>query len=202
MTKLSPALGLSLLGALVLGAPRARADEPVPPVPAAPLAPSAPQPNLVPPPAPSPVHPHMKWYGWETMALGGAIILWPLALRGDPQVELLIGTILSPCSTMSIHLTHGDDVKAYVSGSVSYAMIAGGGALSAALVCGPHSRDGCTERWAFTGMILGGASAVVLDAVTLAWGGPHLPTPVKKAVLWPSVVPLPGGAAVSVGGTF
>jgi hypothetical protein len=43
----------------------------------------------------------------------------------------------------------------------------------------------------------------VLDAVALAWGGPARPAPVKKkAVLWPSVVPLTGGAAVGIGGTF
>jgi hypothetical protein len=104
-----------------------------------------------------------------------------------------------------MHVIHGDDVKAYVSAPVSYAMMGGGAALAAALVCGPRSREGCTARWAFTGIILGGASAVVLDAVALAWGGPPLmaPTPVKKkARLLPFVVPLQGGAAAGIGGTF
>ena len=149
----------------------------------------------------------MKWYGWETLIVSGGTIVLPLALlHSQPQTGLLIGTIISPLATMSIHMIHGDDVKGYVSAPLSYAMIGGGGALAAALVCGAHSRQGCVNRWAFTGMILGGVSAVVLDAVALAWGGPPLvapdQTPVKKAVLLPFVEPLQGGAAVGLGGTF
>ena len=52
------------------------------------------------------------------------------------------------------------------------------------------------------GMILGGIRAVVLDAAAPAWGPPAFPPPVKKAVLMPSLTPLPGGAAVGLGGTF
>jgi hypothetical protein len=103
---------------------------------------------------------------------------------------------------MTMHMMHGDEVKAYVSIPLSYAMIAGGGALAAKLECGPGSKTPCVARAAVEGVILGGMSAVVLDAVALAWGHPAPPEPVKKAVLWPSITPVQGGVALGIGGTF
>jgi hypothetical protein len=143
------------------------------------------------------------WYGWETLLGGAAAYILPLAvLKSQPQVGLVMGASFSPLTTLTMHMIHGDDVKGYVSFGVSYAMIAGGGALGAKLTCGPHGKDGCTARGVFNGMILGGLAAIVLDAAALAWGGPAVPTPPKKAVLWPSVVPVTGGATVGIGGTF
>jgi hypothetical protein len=145
----------------------------------------------------------MIWYGWETLVSGAAMFILPLAvLKKDPVTGLLLGSVFSPLTTMTMHVLHGDTVKAYVSIPLSYAMIAGGGALAARLECSPGSKQGCVADAVFAGMILGGASAVVLDAAALAWGAPALPDAPKKAAFWPSVVPLPGGAAAGIGGTF
>jgi hypothetical protein len=199
MAKLSPALGLALLGALLLRSPRANAQGPAP---FAPIAPVAPQRQIAPPPRPiSP--PPTIWYGWETLLAGAAAYLLPLALlKSEPETGLLLGSIFSPLTTMSMHMIHGDEVKAYVSIPLSYAMVAGGGALAAKLECSAASPKPCVANAVFEGMILGGLSAVVLDAAVLAWGRPAFPEPVKKAVLWPSITPLHGGVAVGLGGAF
>jgi hypothetical protein len=93
-------------------------------------------------------------------------------------------------------------VKGYLSLPLSYALIAGGGVLAEKLECGRESTYTCGTNALFTGMILGDLGALVLDATVLAWGAPVFPPPVKKAVLWPSVTPLRGGASVGLGGTF
>lgn len=190
----APALGLVLLFATLLGSPRAHADGP------APIAPIAAPKQVAAPPRPiSP--PRTIWYGWETLATGAAAYLLPVALLKS-EAGLVLGAVLSPLTTMSMHVMHGDEVKGYLSIPLSYAMIAGGGALAAKVECGPGSSKPCVANAVFLGMILGGLSAVVLDSATLAWGRPAFPEPVKKAVLWPSVTPLHGGVAVGIGGTF
>jgi hypothetical protein len=203
MAKLPPALGLAWLAAVLLGSPRAHADEPAPGLRVAAGASIQPLPiPPLPPPPPKPVsHPRVIWYGWETLATGAAAYLLPLALLKN-ETGLVLGSVLSPLTTMSMHTLHGDVVKAYVSVPLSYAMVAGGGALAAKLECGPLSKHGCVANAVFAGMILGGLSAVVLDAATLAWGRPVNEPPVKKAMIWPSVAPLQGGATLSIGGTF
>lgn len=190
MAFLSRALGLALLGALLLGSPRARAGEPLP------LG------ALPAPPPPVAMRPPTIWYGWETLLVGLGSQALPLALLHEqPVTALMIGTLISPLSTMSMHVIHGDTTKAYVDVSVSYAMIAGGGVLGAKLMCGDHLNRRCAVEGALWGMILGGSSAVVLDAAALAWGRPA-PEPPKRAGLWPSVAPLPGGGMLGVGGVF
>ena len=203
MATLPPALGPTLLAALLLGSPRASAAEPAPiPLLPPPALHQVAVPIPLPPPAPVPAPP-VIWYGWETLLTGAAAYVLPLALlENQPKTGLLLGSIFSPLTTMSMHMIHGEEVKAYVSLPLSYAMVAGGGALAAKLECGPSSEKRCVVDAVFTGMILGGISAVVLDAVALAWGPPAFPPPVKKAVLVPSLTPLPGGAAVGLGGTF
>ena len=217
--RLQPALALSwLLAALV--APRvAGADTPAPAPSPTFTAPVAPIPQLTPPtlhvaatpiplPSPSPRSRPIRavpviWYGWETLLTGAAAYVLPLALlKNSPETGLLLGAVFSPLTTMSMHMIHGEEVKAYLSLPLSYAMVAGGGALAAKLECGPTSPKPCVANAVFTGMILGGISAVVLDAAALAWGPPASPQPVKKAVLWPSVAPLRGGVALGLGGTF
>ena len=144
-------------------------------------------------------------YGWETLLTGAAAYLLPLALLRN-ETGLVLGSVFSPLTimsmSMSMHMMHGDDVKAYVSIPLSYAMVAGGGALAARLECSHASAKPCVANAVFVGMILGGLSAVGLDAAALAWGRPAFPEPVEKAVLWPSIAPLQGGVTVGIGGTF
>ena len=193
----APAPGLVLLFARLLGSPRAHADGPAP---VATLPPIAAPKQVARPPRPiSP--PRTIWYGRETLATGAAAYLLPLALLKS-EAGLVLGSVLSPLTTMSMHVMHGDEVKGYLSIPLSYAMIAGGGALAAKVECGPASPAPCVANAVFLGMILGGLSAVVLDSATLPWGRPAFPEPVKKAVLWPSVTPLHGGVAVGIGGAF
>ncbi|MEP7124669.1 MAG: hypothetical protein ABJE95_27320 [Byssovorax sp.] len=194
MAKLPPAPGLALLGALLLISPGARAQWAAPGEPAR-------RPIAAPPRPISP--PPVIWYGWETLLTGAAAYLLPLAvLKKDFEAGLVLGSLLSPFTTMSMHMIHGDEVKGYVSLPLSFAMVAGGGALAAKLECKEPTTKACVTNAVFEGMILGGLSAVVLDAATLAWGRPAPAEPVKKAVLWPSVTPLQGGAAVGIGGAF
>lgn len=223
--QLQPVLGLSwLLAALV--APRAAHADPPAPAPSqsfvaqgAPLPQLAsipqlapPTPHLVavplplPPPPPPPrrlSRPPVIWYGWEPLAAGAGTYLLSLAvLKNDPQTALLLGAMLSPLTTMSMHVLHGDEVKGYLSLPLSYAIIAGGGVLAEKLECGRGSSDSCGANAVFTGMILGGLGALVVDAALLAWGAPLSPPPVKKAVLWPSMTPVRGGGTLGLGGTF
>ncbi|MEO5729812.1 MAG: hypothetical protein ABI134_34525, partial [Byssovorax sp.] len=158
------------------------------------------------PPAPAPARkpPRVRWYGWETLLMGAAVLVLPLRITPkSPETGLLLGAALTPLTTLTAHMMHGDKVKGWVSLGASYAMIAGGGVLGWKVACGSHSHQGCAVRAIFPGLILGGVSAVVLDAVALAWGGPPVDDrPARKAVILPSVVPLPGGVSLGVGGTF
>ena len=195
-------LGLSLLAAVLTASLHARADDSLS------LAPRS-SPATIPPPAPPAPIPAQKpsgvrWYGWETLLLGAAITVLPMGLtQKEPGTGLLLGAVLSPLTTLTVHKMHGDDVKGWVSLGASYAMIAGGGVLGAKLACGSHPYDRCEVKGIFPGLILGGVSAFVLDAAALAWGGPEIKDPpAQKAVLLPSVVPLPGGVSLGVVGAF
>jgi hypothetical protein len=186
---LSGALGLALLGALLLGSPSARADEP-----------SRPAQSALPSPIAKP--PSTIWYGWEPLIASLGTQALPLALLyKQPLTALALGTLLSPVTTFVMHEMHGDTTKGYVSVAVSYAMIVGGGVVGAKVACGDHLARRCGVNGALIGAILGGSSAIVLDAVTLAWGKPA-PEPPKRTGLWTSVAPLPGGVMLGVGGAF
>ena len=193
MATLSPALGLALLGAVLLGSPCARADEPW-----RPAVSTRPSPIASPPP--------QIWYGWETLGAGLATQALPLAiLHEQPLTGLVLGTLLSPVTTFVMHEMHGDTTKAYVSVAVSYGMIVGGGVVGAKVACGDHLARRCGVDGALIGMILGGSSAIVLDAAALAWGRPALaptPAPTKRVGFLPMATPVQGGAMLGVVGAF
>lgn len=193
MATLSPALGLALLGAALLGSPSARADEPW-------------RPAVSTRPAPIASPPPKIWYGWETLGAGLATQALPFAiLRDQPLAGLVLGTLLSPLTTFVVHELHGDKTQAYVSVAVGYGMIVGGGVVGAKVACGDHLARSCGVDGALIGMILGGSSAIVLDAVTLAWGRPEpAPTasPTKRVGLLPMAMPVQGGAMLGVVGAF
>jgi hypothetical protein len=219
--RLPPALGLAWLLA-ALGAPRLAAAQTPAPMASSPFAaPVAPIPQLAPPiphlvpvpvPLPAPLPPPRRfsppptiWYGWEPLAAGSSLYLLSMAaVKSDPRTGLLLGAMLSPLTTMTMHIIHGEEVKGYLSLPLSYAIIAGGGVLFEKLECGPGSARSCSSDALFNGMILGGLAALVVDAVALSWGPPAFPppAPVKKAALWPSITPVTSGATLGVGGMF
>ncbi len=193
MATLSRALRLALLGAALLGSPSTRADETW-------------RPAISTQPSPIASSPPTIWYGWETLVAGLATQALPLAiLHKQPLTGLVLGTLLSPATTFVMHEMHGDKTKAYVSVAVSYGMIVGGGVVGAKIACGDHLARRCGVNGALVGMTLGGSSAIVFDAVTLAWGRPApgpTPAPAKRMGFLPMATPVEGGAMFGVVGLF
>lgn len=195
------ALALLLLGATLAGVSPARAADTASP----PLQPAPAWAPLQEPPLPAPAFkpPRVIWYGWESLSGYAAMTSVTFALlRNEPLLAVSFGSALSPLTTLTMHMLHGDDTKGYVSVGVSYGMIIAGGVIGGRVACGGHGNTSCVSSGVLAGVTLGGASAVILDAAFLAWGAPVPDPPAQKARLWPSVVPLPGGAAVGLGGTF
>jgi hypothetical protein len=196
--KKRPAGWVALFTAALLAPATLLAQQPVgtPPPPRTPTAPLVAPPPATPPPT--------RWYGWETLLAGAFLQVGPVLLSPDDAEALLgVGAVLVPLGTLTIHIIHDDHVKGYIGLVGGYAFSVAGALVGAKVNCSGNDRQGCTADGAVYGFVLGGGVGLMLDAFTLAWGGPPFPPkPPATPPILPLVTPRRGGLTLGVGGVF
>jgi len=121
-----------------------------------------------------------EWYGWQIMIADTASFLLATKL---PEAALLGYAFGGPF----IHLAHQDAAEAFLDLGVRIGMPAIGGVIaSTSTSCG----EDCEIPPAFGGIVIGAAVAMVTDYALLS---------THERV---TVAPTPGGAVLSVWGTF
>jgi len=163
--------------------------------------------------APPEIPPPRVWYGWEIL-VPAAVINGIGVLGAANGNQGLAWSGIAALSTPGpvIHALHGDTRKGIMSLGLNLTGAAAGALLGGLLAPCPRPPRSAEVQvcWPleqiWLGAFIGLQTAVVMDAMTLAWGKPLAPgwagIPKRRLAVTPSFVVGPGGSAVGVVGRF
>lgn len=157
-------------------------------------------------PAPSPP---MRWYGWQTLALGGASLLLMGASSqssspGAATVLFVPGFLGYIAGGPAVHGFHHRDGALLADLGLRIALpLLSGAAAIASEHCSPEQLF-CPLAQAMTGAAVGAGAAVLVDALLLSWDPRTTTSPADDARGgWsPTVAVGPRGVTAGIGGAF